>query len=233
MAEQKKPSAFDGVTGKITPGPRGPAQSPVSPVTEALYQSREYDKRATTPDKDAWPRLQAQMEEDAALGLAHPDFHGTGDPLHRFDIGTAVDAGERIAAKYVAAGIPTDFVGYPSVYLLGLAEQAKEKLANGMVAPKYEAHVRRLAEYVPPVPSEYMEQAKKAGLPFAEPPPPRGKPSAVDKIHEAARWTAAEDVYRYPVDKNLETRAYREHTLPETQRALQRIAEATPPTKKK
>lgn len=211
MAEQKKPSAFDGVTGKTTSGARGPAQSPVSPVTEALYQPREYDKPA---EKDS--------TEEEELGLRAQQ----GDAMYAFDMDRVYSVGEQAENAYVKAGIPVEVLPYNNYLLLGLADEAKQKLNKGQVAPKHEARMRSLAEYVPSVPAKYAETAKKAGLPYVVLTNINDRdPTPVQQVRIAARYST--------IDPDPAGRFQRESNLPATQRSLQRIAEATPPTKKK
>lgn len=225
MAEQKKPSAFDGVTGKTTPGARGPAQSPVSPVTEALYQPREYDKQQEVVRRkpESW-NTNADMLY--ALGV-----YGTGpgdNAMYRFDTSRVWKDGLKLHSAYEAAGLPPGALPYHNIVDLALAEQAKEKLAKGQVAPEYEGMVRQIAEYIPYVYNqEHADLAKKAGLPVQLLPKPPAHDPYVSMIHDAADESAPRRNYEQRKREATESR------LPATQRSLQRIAEATPPTKKK
>ena len=232
MAEQKKkkPSAFDGVTGKTTPGARGPAQSPVSPVTEALYQPREYDKQETAK-KNAPESWTVAADVEGALGLRSSR---DGEPMHAFDLQRAYADGDKLYKAFTAAGVPPEAMPYHMALDMGLAIQAKERLEKGQVAPRYEGLVRDIAAYVPSVNAEYADKAKKVGLQFDVPPVPQGylwNPEVAQVLSDAElahmrRMRQAAPDYTAPNNR-------KEYTLPETQRALQRIAEATPPAKKK
>lgn len=226
MAEQKKPgSAQEALRAEISKGARGPAQSPVSPVTEALYQPREYDKQqeAVRREPESWNTNAAMLH---ALGV-----YGTGpgdNAMYRFDTSRVWEDGRKLHSAYEAAGLPPGALPYHNIVDMALAEQAKEKLAKGQVAPAYEGVVRQIAEYIPYVyRQEHADLAKKAGLPVRLLPEPSVHGSPLKVIHEAAAESAPS------VDWRQQSREAKEARLPATQRSLQRIAEATPPAKKK
>lgn len=205
MAEQKKP---------------GSAQEALrAEIADALYQPEAYQKNAAAADVEARAAKESEAKVRKDLGLTS----APGNPMHQFDIGRAYTEGKELHAAYEAAGIPWDRLPYHNMVDLGLAIQAKEKLAKGQVAPAHETYVKRISEYVPPVPEQYAPLAERAKLAFrvAQKPAMDEWGGGTWEVHRAAR----ESVDAKPPPSATTN-------LPATQRALQRIAEATPPEPK-